>query len=266
MHLFLSPHLDDAALSCGGTIHHLTSRGEAVTILTIMAGDPPVNPDTPFIRELHARWDLPHDAAAQRRAEDRAAAAALGAKVIHWAIPDCIYRETGAPLYPSVEDIFGDVQPSDAAIAALDAEAVTLLEQFPAVTALYGPLGVGHHVDHLIVRDWVLGLAARLSLALALYEEYPYTRDRDAIQRALREMPDDRPLIARVQPLTAPEVDAKVRAIACYQSQISTFWPDVDAMAHEVRQITCGGAEGCVERYRDVQHTGENEYDQQSGA
>ncbi len=28
---------------------------------------------------------------------------------------------------------------------------------------------------------------------------------------------------------------AKIEAIACYESQISTFWPDVETMAAEVR-------------------------------
>ncbi len=56
MHLFLSPHPDDAVLSCGGLIHQLTQKGEPVTILTVMAGDPPDPlPDTPLVRELHQR-------------------------------------------------------------------------------------------------------------------------------------------------------------------------------------------------------------------
>jgi len=62
MHLFLSPHLDDAVYSCGGTIHQLTSQGTPVQILTFMAGDPPTPlPDTPITRDLHRRWDAaPH--------------------------------------------------------------------------------------------------------------------------------------------------------------------------------------------------------------
>jgi len=37
-HVFVSPHPDDAALSCGGLIARLHDRGETVTILTVYSG------------------------------------------------------------------------------------------------------------------------------------------------------------------------------------------------------------------------------------
>jgi LmbE family N-acetylglucosaminyl deacetylase len=37
-HVFVSPHPDDAALSCGGLIARLRDRGETVTILTVYSG------------------------------------------------------------------------------------------------------------------------------------------------------------------------------------------------------------------------------------
>ena len=37
-HVFVSPHPDDAALSCGGLIARLRDGGEPVTILTIYSG------------------------------------------------------------------------------------------------------------------------------------------------------------------------------------------------------------------------------------
>ena len=37
-HVFVSPHPDDAALSCGGLIAGLRDLGQAVTILTVFSG------------------------------------------------------------------------------------------------------------------------------------------------------------------------------------------------------------------------------------
>ena len=67
--LYLSPHLDDAALSCGGQIAQATRRGARVLIVTVMAGDPPVDVENAYIASLHTRWELGRDAASQRRAE-----------------------------------------------------------------------------------------------------------------------------------------------------------------------------------------------------
>jgi hypothetical protein len=58
-HLFLSPHMDDAVLSCGGLIYQLTQAGEAVTVISVMAGDvPPDVAISPFIEEHFRRWKL----------------------------------------------------------------------------------------------------------------------------------------------------------------------------------------------------------------
>ena len=41
VHLFVSPHLDDVALSCGGYVRYLTRAGELVIVLTVFSADPP---------------------------------------------------------------------------------------------------------------------------------------------------------------------------------------------------------------------------------
>ncbi len=81
-----------------------------------MAGSPDLTVDSPYVAALHSRWELAGDAAALRRAEDEEACRILGADFLHLAVPDCIYRldpVTGAPLYVSDDDIFGEMQPSE---------------------------------------------------------------------------------------------------------------------------------------------------------
>ena len=114
--IYLSPHLDDVALSCGGQIFMATARGERVLIVTITAGDP-VAPVSEYAASLHTRWEV-IDATEARRQEDLAACAILGAEALHWHLPDCIYRvgSDGKPFYLSDADIFGAVAPEEMAL------------------------------------------------------------------------------------------------------------------------------------------------------
>ncbi|MRR32548.1 PIG-L family deacetylase, partial [bacterium] len=99
--IYLSPHLDDAVLSCGGMIAEQASGGDSIQIWTICAGAPPAGRLSPFARKLHQRWGTGRDAIKVRRLEDRAACQRLGAVSRHFPIPDCIYRQdpiTGRPL------------------------------------------------------------------------------------------------------------------------------------------------------------------------
>lgn len=248
MHLFISPHFDDAVLSCGGTIHQLTQRGETVTIITVMAGGlPDPLPDTPIIRDLHTRWQAGHDPIAARREEDIAAAERLGAAVRHLDIGDCVYRTVdGSALYPSEESLFGEIQPDDPAISAL--EKMSLPNSAPLT--VYIPLGVGHHVDHQIVRNWGLGLLdGEPAYEIRFYEEYPYTKDQQAIGEALAFFA--RPLVQQDTQLTAADITAKIEAVGCYTSQISTFWDNIAAMARDIQTNMAHDQDGNpVERCR----------------
>ena len=173
MHLFLSPHPDDAVLSCGGLIHQLTQKGEPVTILTVMAGDPPDPlPDTPLVRELHQRWKIGENPVAVRRQEDEAAARVLGARVEFLSIPDCIYRTAGGVgLYPvGDDDLFGDIHPDDPARALL---LQTPMPHSSDAGRIYVPLGVGNHVDHQLVVAWALEKLGGALDTVFFYEDYP---------------------------------------------------------------------------------------------
>jgi LmbE family N-acetylglucosaminyl deacetylase len=228
--LYLSPHLDDAVLSCGGQIAQQTATGLPVLIVTLMAGDPPARPLSAFAQKLHDRWQL--DAAtavAARRAEDTAACDLLQADTQHLDIPDCIYRAdpaTGTAFYNGDGDIFGPIHPADKQLAA---ELATRFAQLPTAETIYIPLTVGHHVDHQLTR-----LAAELwptRTPIFYYEDYPYARREGAVTAALGD-PD--PWQARVIPLTAEALTRKCAAIAAYQSQVSTFFRDTADLEAQV--------------------------------
>jgi len=65
--IYLSPHLDDAALSCGGLLWEQSQAGDEVAVWSICAGDPPPGRLSPFARSLQARWGTGSRSAAERR-------------------------------------------------------------------------------------------------------------------------------------------------------------------------------------------------------
>src|SRR5215204_6324864 len=50
-HVFVAPHPDDVALSCGGLIASLRELGQTVTILTVFSGDGSADRLSPYQRE-----------------------------------------------------------------------------------------------------------------------------------------------------------------------------------------------------------------------
>lgn len=248
-HIYLSPHLDDVVLSCGGTIHEQARRGERVAVVTIFAASPQSNrPLSGFAQSLHDRWqasigwppeaastppsaDFP-DPAAVRRREDARALAALGeVQPVHYELADCIYRlaaGTGEALYASEEAIFGEVHPTDPALIALNDS-----PRPPVDSVLYAPLAIGHHVDHQIIYDVIRGWNLPAG-QVWYYEDYPYAAQQDEPVRALLTRRGD--WQARVIPLSERALAAKIDAAAAYESQISTFWQSADAMASALRQ------------------------------
>lgn len=235
--LYLSPHLDDAVLSCGGTIHQQTQAGQKVVVLTIFAGSPTTTARTPFASELEARWGAAEDAIAVRRTEDAEALGLLGAAPIHWPYEDCIYRRSqvsGEALYPTQDAIFGTVHPRDPVQSEVLAVEIETLWRDLGRPQVYAMLGAGNHVDHQIVAAALMHLLQRQSIGVVFYEDYPYAEDQAAVQVALERLPLPN-MRAETRPLAEGDLEAKLDAIACYRSQIEIFWQDVEDMRASVR-------------------------------
>ena len=105
--IYLSPHFDDAVLSCGGLIFEQTRQGLQTEIWTIFAGNPPPGPLSDFALQNHSLWGLTSAAetVAMRAAEDEEAASIVGAELVHFEIPDCIYRRSPEGEYLYTETV-----------------------------------------------------------------------------------------------------------------------------------------------------------------
>ncbi len=227
--IYLSPHLDDVVLSCGGIIREQLHTNEAVEIWTICAGDPVDFPLSPLALELHARWNTGIQAVAARRQEDIAACKRLGAKYRHFNIPDCIYRRnplTGAPLIPENDLLFQPLPAVEYPLMHLISQQIRNL--LPQDAQLVSPLTLGGHIDHHLVRQ----AAEQLGNPLYFYADYPYAAQH------LSQLENVLPVgsLARQFSISEQSLAAWQEAVACHESQISTFWGGIEEMKSAIKK------------------------------
>src|SRR4030042_6498898 len=227
--IYLSPHFDDVALSCGGYVLEQVQSGDAVSIWTVCAGSAPWGDLSQCEKERHLPWDTSQDATAQRRLEDIRSCHRLGATHLHFTIPDCIYRRhphTGEFLYASEAALNGSLHP--AALLNITSLKKEIERSIQTDVALISPLGLGNHVDHQLTR-----LAAEgLDRIAWYYADYPYVlRWKEKLEQIEQE-----DWFSQVFPISQDGLLAWQDSIAAHASQISTFW----ASEAEMRQAVAG--------------------------
>ncbi len=235
--LILSPHLDDGAFSCGGSIHARTRAGLETLVVTLFtASAPPETELSPLARSLHQQWGIEGDIMAERRREDRSALARLGAELSHGELLEALYRSgPGGPLYTDSDALFGELVPEDEETVDAVAEELTVLLQGRLTRdgEVLAPLGVGGHVDHRLVRR----AAERVVPAerLWLYEDFPYARHPVVLRRRLgwRRWRWH----SRRERLGSEDVEARCAASAAYASQWTTAFADREQLDRSIRRF-----------------------------
>ncbi len=233
-HIYLQPHFDDAALSCGGSIALQVATGQHVLIATVFGGIPQEDlPLSPFARVLQQRTGLSTNSAEatrQRRQEDQAAAEVLGADVLFLDNLEALYR--GSPAYyQSEEALFGPVNPSDLTLDEQLAQLFLDIHERAPLAALYAPLGIGHHVDHQLCCSAADRLAQR-KINVKFYEDFPYVTQQGALEGRQRE------LSIAMEPEMV-EVSGTLRqreeAISRYTSQVPQLFGTEEKMLSSIR-------------------------------
>lgn len=214
----LSPHLDDAVLSCGSLIADATVRGIDVLVITLFNGrpEPPVSPAA---ARFHARCGhTDENAMAEREREDDQALSLLGARTIRLGLPEALYRkdDRGRHVYNGDTDIFVQQLPQARDFLDVVADGTRSVVETAEPDLVLAPLGVGGHIDHLLVRE----AARALDHPTWHYEDVPYLLyDRcEGWQDALS-------LRDAVHHDATPDGwSAKLTAIDCYASQRELLW------------------------------------------
>jgi LmbE family N-acetylglucosaminyl deacetylase len=240
--IFVSPHLDDVALSCGGTVASHASRGQHPLIVTIAAAIPgrcgTVAGGAPYPAEETAGGeDAPARHVACRRREDAAAAVILGASTRWFPYLDAVYRGYGAAVFGGRRDeqdladrICGDLE---------------RLWRDTGSANVFLPLGIGNHVDHQICASLHERLR-RCGAAVWHYEDVPYVLrwvaaenwinavepapPREAVTPYLEQRLATMGLVPCLVEVT-PHMASRLAAVECYGSQIRGLFPRHDHRA-----------------------------------
>lgn len=235
----MSPHLDDAVLSCGALLAHLVPR-HCVTVVTAFTAAAPPPWSLPARRHLRAIGTADGELLfGQRRAEDREVLAELGVVAVHLGLRDALFRRAGesasglpvpgrrpgwwrrrgraGPAYPTYrfDAARGRVASCDAGLPAEVSARVGEIARASQAQVVFAPLGIGRHVDHLIMRR----AAQDLRLRTVYYSDFPYS------QTAV----PDAGFVRRAGLIPHPWLSGRAEnanRIAGYRTQFAGLFPD----------------------------------------
>ena len=141
--LALSPHLDDAVFSAGALLASLAARGWQVTVATLFTASVPGPTGVALVSQIDEGLAPDVDTMALRRAEDRAACAAIGAAPVHLPFAEAPHRG-----YDCAAALFAGVRADDMVVAPL-ADALHALISDLRPELILAPQAIGGHVDHI---------------------------------------------------------------------------------------------------------------------
>lgn len=179
--IFFSPHLDDALLSIGGLLGRLKKRRRSILVVSLFTtGSWPPYSLAAWRFLVHSGDWLARLHFHKRRREDAHLYEQLAINSVHAGLTDAFFRrnQSGKSLYRNqMELLGGTINPSDRSTIKVVGQIIrsTLAELAPKGT-VYGPQGIGGHVDHLITRCALERQAARMS-RLYLWQDLPYARN-----------------------------------------------------------------------------------------
>ena len=225
--LFISPHLDDVAFSCGATLARLAADEWQTVLCTVFTKSVSRPQGFALACQLDKGLAAEVDYMKLRRAEDCRAAKILNAsEIIHLNFLEAPHRgyESGAELFAEIKN--GDE------IWRRVAEHLALLAEIHQPDLIFAPQGLGNHVDH---RQTVR--AAEESLApekICWYRDAPYAiRQPSAPPNELLPVAD----LAEIPLDVSSYLEYKIAACAAYASQIGFQFGGADKLKETLRRF-----------------------------
>jgi len=230
--IVLSPHLDDAVLSCGALMNYARNETCVTAVTFFTEGSAP--PYT-YSARLYLRQTRNHHADGlflARQAEDQAVLEGAGISYVHVGLTEILFRRRTRPLlhqlpwvsslipelsylYPTyrLHVIRGGIPPDDVSTIRQICDTIDHLSAASS-TLFLAPLAVGGHKDHMLVRT-----AAELSRKqVAYYSDFPYNLrysvDLSFVQRN-----------SLVQTTWSHDLAAKLPLIRRYRTQVDALFP-----------------------------------------
>lgn len=237
--IFISPHLDDAVLSCGGLLEALhTHRKESlvITVFTQASEAPHIRFAKNFLSL--SRYSDAHRLFLDRRKEDVKATRMMGAAFVHFNYIDAAWRvrmydQTAwfsryIKYFPSITHIYGGPKSIFSGIPAardniLISHITEKLHEYLAKKKhqrilIFAPLGIGGHVDHVIIRT----ISTNLGYPVLFWEDFPYNANPDSRTVFFSKNINYTFLFS----IHSDDTATKYNAIRSYKSQVPVLFPN----------------------------------------
>lgn len=200
-YMFISPHLDDAVLSCGQMI----DAEDNTEIVTVFGGIPQSTNDYVTAYDKKSGFSTSFEAMMSRREEDKAACKILKSTYQHLPYLDIQYVDDGIKSYD------------------LDEIKMSIKRIVDSADVVIAPLGLMHS-NHTIVSELVLNVTHNTSpYKLWLYEELPYrVIEPEIVFDRINFINECSSHHLEFIPTSKRNFANKEKAIQCYKSQYNT--------------------------------------------
>lgn len=232
--LILSPHLDDAVLSCGDLIDKYVKKNYNVDILTIFSKNVDDSKLSDAAKIFHSNCFIRHDAMEYRKQEDKNAGMFLKCNNFYLDFKECLYRrDKKGFLYPNLNNIYHlESKREQKNLDKLIKKLKKLINDYDTVIA---PLGLGNHADHLIVNYAINCLRNEIKGQLLFYEEVAYVcyyyRDNKISNWGSN-------MKYKLIEVCDSNFDKKINAILLYRSQLNILWNNYNQMLCDLEKLS----------------------------
>lgn len=229
--VFISPHFDDAILSCGGLMLELAGKTEMTVVNVFSKAN--AGPHTLSARRF-LKFSGNHSSAQElysaRELEDKSALQELGVKVINLGLEDALFRRKDSksifgkvlpelnhvyPTYPL--HIIRGANPNDPAFKQVKNKLKKLYKENSII--YFSPYGIGNHADHQVVSS----VSRDLFKKLVLYSDFPYNI-------RLNDYGSDMDGFRKIE-LTPNQLE-KIQLIKMYKTQFEGLFPNGEVKEH----------------------------------
>lgn len=225
----ISPHQDDAVLSCGGLMAQLSGKADITVVNLFTNGNK--GPYTLSAKRFLNMLKEP-DAVRlfeKRKLEDKTVLTKLKAKIINLDLEDAMFRRKNVSVIGKIVPEFDHVYPTyrwhfskgiskiDYALADVEERLKKIVKSDDIVLA---PYGIGGHVDHMIARR----VCEKNFKSVILYSDFPYNVRTSYFGTKGRNF--DRFILK-------PDLSAKEKLVKMYETQFLGLFPDTTLPSHE---------------------------------
>ncbi len=233
--VFISPHLDDAMLSCGVLLTSLVNEKKKIRVITMFtqASEPPYTKAAKKVAEKSG-FSEPVSMFKERKREDERSLKRLKLSLHHKKFIDALWRKKKITsklekmvssiipelvhVYPTSKHLFSGK------ISKLDndtrSDLVTEIENAirPKQT-IFAPLGIGGHIDHVMIRDVILSITRGKDTIF--WEDFPYNSKHPEVEKFFQTDPRYYKIMEIFE-----NVEKKKDLIQLYKSQLTSLFPD----------------------------------------